>query len=132
MTWGTPRAWRSIGCYSARRTGPEDKVWIDTGSGPGLEVPRAEAHRFVVPPFLTGTLSGVNRDPDPKPFDIPDDVTEDALRMTLQRHMPTTAGVCACGAILGEETGLCRAARLALDHLMRILSPDEPDEPEGV
>nr|MDT0660498.1 hypothetical protein [Micromonospora sp. DSM 115978] len=103
-------------------------MWIDTGSGPGLEVPRSEAYRFTVPPFPTGTLSGCLPAPDPKPFAIPDDVQADALRATIRRHTPTTAGVCACGALLGEETGLCRSARLAIDRLMRLADQAEAEE----
>nr|MDT0658363.1 hypothetical protein [Micromonospora sp. DSM 115978] len=132
MTWGTPWQWRSIGGRPRRER--ERTVWIDTGSGAGLEVAASEAHRFVVPPFLTGTLSGAYRDldsapgPDPIPHPIPADVRADALRMTVKRHTanPET-GMCACGARLGVETGLCRAARLALDHLMRIEGGPEED-----
>nr|MDT0659679.1 hypothetical protein [Micromonospora sp. DSM 115978] len=126
MTWGTPRAWRSIGCYP-RPAGPDDMVWIDTGSGPGIEVPRSEARRFTVPPFPTGTLSGGYPVPDPVPHAIPDDVQADALHLTIRRHVPQTTGVCACGARLGTETGLCRTAKAALDHLMRIEASEDGD-----
>ncbi|MDG4831377.1 hypothetical protein O7627_18940 [Solwaraspora sp. WMMD1047] len=61
---GGGRRWRSI---SDRRIGGHHPLpgwgrprlkWIDTGSGPGVEVPEEDADRWRVPPFPTGTLSG--------------------------------------------------------------------------
>lgn len=132
MTWGTPRQWRSIGGQPPRQR----KVWIDTGSGPGLEIPSSEVHRFTAAPFPTGTLSGTLSEtterPDPafSPDLTSDDVRADLLRRMIRRHTPTANRMCLCGAPLGQETGLCRRARLALDQLMRMTSDEESPKSE--
>lgn len=131
MTWITPRQWRSIG----GPPDPERMVWIDTGSGSGIEVPASQAHRFTVPPFATGTLSGGCPDPatEDDPPEVPSDVQVDAFEMLLARHTPGADGRCVCGRQLGEDTGLCyygRQAQAALLRLTAVDGPPDPDVPE--
>ena len=99
-------------------------MWIDTVSGPGVEVPQGDAHRFVVPSFPTGTISGGDLtggclDPEP-PNPPPQGVQADALRMILARHEPKDEKTCACGNPLGEDTGLCWYGRQAQKGLMEL------------
>lgn len=112
---------------------PNERLWIDTGSGAGYEVPARNLRhftvparnrrRFTVPAFPTGTLSGAI------PNSIPPAVETDALRMLLALHVPGTNGTCACGDPLGEETGHCRIGRAALIRLrLKARDEDQCDE----
>ena len=144
------RRWRSFGgppnpgpTPARRGGGPEEpkgpKVWIDSGSGAGWEVPRDEAHRYVVvPPFATGTLSGVVRGPgvgdgrtvdgclnSAPPDPVPHGVKGDAFLMLFARHTPISGTHCASGCLLGEDTGLCAQARMAKRGLEDLIAEQE-------
>nr|MDT0656928.1 hypothetical protein [Micromonospora sp. DSM 115978] len=116
---------------------PREPLWIDTGSGPGLEIPPDQeippGATFTFPPTPTGTLSGgwgppllgrLNKagDKDPAeptpvvPDTIPSSVEADTLVMLLTRHQPHDDTHCACGQQL-ETTGLCWYGRQAQRRL---------------
>ena len=123
-----PRRWRSIGGPQNPGEPPEPRVWIDAGSGPGIEVPRKDARRFVMPPFPTGTLSGPAAKKTPRP---PARVQLDAVQMTLAMHEPASDTHCMCGGALGEDTGLCWYGRQAQKGLMELQAEQREQEQRG-
>ena len=144
------RRWRSIGGPANPGPPPERRDRTDTDSGSGVEGPADEAHRFVVPSFRTGTLSGGDPDDSPEGRRArrlemrrslveadPEGVRQEALQVLLSLHQPTLTshgaptGQCECGFPLGEETGLCQFARRAVKEL-GALSLDPAPEPEPV
>ena len=137
-----PRRWRHIGGPADPGPSPEPrppKTWMDTGSGPGVEiVPDGGKPRlYAVPAFPTGTLSGVVRGPwdgdgrtvggclDSAPPDLlPHGVKGDAFRMLMVRHEPISGTHCASGCLLGEDTGLCATARIAKRGLENLVAEE--------
>ena len=120
--------------------------WVDSGSGPGWDVPADQLDELPAPSFLprlsklrgirpavpgpvlptlTGPAIPAALDPDDDPdhgrvppdFPVPPDVEVDALKTILERHVTGADGICFCGERAGQFTGRCRTARRAAKQL---------------
>jgi hypothetical protein len=127
-----------------RRDAPT--YWVDSGSGPGWDVPaeqldetpaprsfpRLSKLRGILPaipgpvlPTLTGPAVPMehddDHDDDPAPdCPVPPHVEVDALNTILERHVTGADGICFCGERAGEFTGRCSIGRRAAKRLTEL------------